>query len=447
MLTISGPKNRFCDGVSRRDFLKAGALAFGATSLTWADVLRARAEGPSSRPKAVIMICLPGGPSHLETYDMKPDVSDEFRSEFHPVQTNVPGFDICEHMPQQTRIADKLAVVRNMRFQQPDHQLHEVFTGFPRLDGRPAFGSVVSRLRQDRQTLLPRYISLSYSDHPRTLGVAEIPTYAGPAHRPFEPDVQFLSNLQSATMSELSDRRRLLHRFDNIRRDLDTDGRMDAMDHFSAQALNMLTSPDVRDAFDLSQEPQHVHDLYGADRRSQYNYQFGHTWHGSRFLLARRLVERGVPVVTLGEMGWDHHGALREIRGHIFDRSREQLPWLDQSIYALVTDLHARGLDRDVAVVVWGEFGRTPRINRYTGRDHWVRSGFALFAGGGFRTGQVIGETTARGEEPRHQAYTPQNVFATLYRHLGIDPTTTIPDFTGRPRFLLEDHQVIRELL
>lgn len=436
MLNLYGPRQRFCDGVSRRDFLRAGVL--GVAGLTLADLCRLGAA-ERSRPRAVIMVCLPGGPSHLETYDMKPDAPEDIRGEFRPIQTNVPGVHISEYFPLQARMADKFAVVRNLRFQQPDHQLHEIYTGFPEQARRPAFGSVVSRLRHNRSTSLPSYISLALSDHPRTVARAEQP------HRPFEPTAQFLQSL-GAALSQVRERRGILRAFDNMRRELDSRGEMEAMDAFTARAFDMLTAPEVRDAFDLEKEPLALRERYGQNQVSSFNYQFGHTWHGSNFLLARRLVEAGVPVVTLGEMGWDHHGNLNGVRGTIFERSREQLPWLDRSLHALVTDLHERGLERDVAVVVWGEFGRTPRVNRFGGRDHWTPAGFAWFAGGGFRTGQAIGSTDAHGSRPVGPAYTPQNVLATLYRHLGIEPSTTLADFTGRPQFLLEQHEGIRGL-
>jgi hypothetical protein len=447
MLITSDRAHRFCDGLSRRDFLAAGTLGLGAGGLCLGSVLRARAEGKAPAPRAVIMVCLPGGPSHLDTYDLKPDASEEVRGEFRPIRTRVLGMDLCELFPLQAGIADKLAVVRNLRFRQPDHQLHEVYTGFPTAAARPAFGSVVSRLRTGEKALLPRYVSLSLSDHPRTVARAERARYAGNAHRPFEPTEEFLAALKAPPLAKFAERKALLRTFDTLRRDLDTSGELEAMDEFTGRALDMLTSPAVRDAFDLEKEPVKVREKYGPDRRSTFNYQFGHTWHGRKFLLARRLVEAGVPVVTLGEMGWDHHGNLNGVRGTIFQRTREQLPWLDRSIHALVTDLHERGLDREVAVVVWGEFGRTPRVNKHGGRDHWPPAGFALLAGGGFRTGQVIGQTDARGARPKGTPYTPQNVLATLYHHLGIDPTATLEDFTGRPQFLLEDPRPVRELL
>ncbi len=448
MFTVYGARQRFCDRVSRRDFLRVGGL--GLCGLGLADVLRLRAAAGTQRSrKAVILVCLPGGPSHLDTYDMKPQAPAEVRGEFRPIATVVPGLDICEHFPLQAQIADKLAVVRNLQFTQPDHQLHEVYTGFPTAAGRPAFGSLVSRLRQSQAHPLPAYVSLSLSDHPRTAAKAEVPTYAGLAHAPFEPSFQGLSNLgpqAEMTAGRLGDRQGLWRQLDRLRGALDVRGNMEGIDAFHAQALDMITSPQVRQAFDLAQEPESVRQRYGPDVRLAHNYQFGHTWFGTDFLLARRLVEAGVPVVTLAMSGWDHHGNLNGVRGTIFERSREQLPLLDRSLHALVTDLHERGPAEDVAVVVWGEFGRTPRVNRYGGRDHWPPAGFALLAGGGLRTGLVVGATDDQGQRPQGNPYGPQNVLATLYRVLEIDPNTTVVDFQGRPRPLLDDTRPIAEL-
>jgi hypothetical protein len=411
-------------------------------------------------PRSVILICLPGGPSHLDMYDMKPDAPAEIRGEFRPIRTNVPGFDLCEHMPLQARIADQLAVVRNLRFLQGDHQLHEVFTGFPAGPAagfmsppmKPAFGSIVSRLRQDPAELLPRYVTLGASDHPRTAGVSESPLFLGVAHRPFEPSTAMMDSLTlhpEVTPEQFANRRRLLRTFDTLRRDLDGADRLGGLDSVNRKAMDMLTSDRIRDAFDLSREPESMRELYGADVKMKQVYQYGHTWHGSKFLQARRLAEAGVPVITLAMGGWDDHGPVNPAspKGTVFERLREKLPLYDRSIYALATDLRQRGLDRQVAVVVWGEFGRTPKVNFAGGRDHWTSAGFALFFGGGFQTGQVIGRTDAQGQRPVNKAYMPQNVFATLYRHLGIDPDlATYQDPSGRPVHLLEDTAPITEL-
>lgn len=459
MLTIFGSRQPFCDGLSRRSFLKIGGLGMGGLALP--GLLRARAaSGTQGRPKAVIMVCLPGGPSHLEMYDMKPAAPAEVRGEFKPIHTNIPGFDICEHMPLQAKIADKLAIVRNLRFTQPDHQLHEVYTGFPAAPKaplfsppvKPSFGSIIARLRQQDRAMLPRYISLGLSDFPNTVGTSEDPLHLGPACRPFEPKGQGLRSLiltKDMTLERLDDRQKLRTSFDNLRRELDATGQMEAHDHFTAKALQMICSPEVRDALDVSREPAHVRELYGPDIKFKLEYQQGHTWYNSKFLLARRLVEAGVPVVTLAMGGWDDHGKVNAASpaGNLFERMREKLPVYDHTIHALVTDLHQRGLDKDVAVVVWGEFGRTPKVNFAGGRDHWPRASFALFFGGGFRTGQVIGRTNEHGQVPVGNSYTAQNVLATLYRHLSIDPDlATYPDPSGRPMHLLEDCNRIAEL-
>lgn len=434
-------------GLGRRQFMSG--LALGAAGLSLPDVLRLQAQAASGRRhKAVIFVCLPGGPSQLETYDMKPHAPAEVRGEFRPISTNVPGIEFCEHLPLQATIADKLAVVRSMRFIQPDHQLHEVYTGFPTALGRPAFGSVVSRLSGRQRELLPRYLSLSLSDHPRTALKAETPTYLGLEYGPFEPTGEGNKNLslgEGMTHERLLGRSRLLGRLDPL--SAGEDRATSSMDSFKAQALELISSEQVRAALDINREPASVRELYGPDVLMQHDYQFGRTWKASHFLLARRLVEAGVPVVTLCEGGWDHHGNVSGVKGTIFERSREQLPVYDRSIYALVSDLHQRGLDKDVAVVVFGEFGRTPTVNKHGGRDHWPPAGFVLFAGGGFRTGQHIGATDATASRPTTRSYTPQNVLATLYRHLGIDPHQTLTDTSGRPIPLLDDREPIRELL
>jgi uncharacterized protein (DUF1501 family) len=439
MLTVWGKKQgQFCDDVSRRTFLKVGALAVGG--LTLADLLRVRAqESPAAGlpGKAVIMVYLNGGPSHMDMYDMKPDAPVEYRGEFKPIRTNVPGLDVCEHLPLHARIADRFAVVRNMKFLQQGHTSPELYTGF--LDGnRPSIGSVVSKLRSDAgvRAPIPPFVALGDANHvPR-------PGFLGSAHQPYLPGGKAgdLGLAKDMTLDRLADRRQLLGAFDGLRRDLDdARGSLEGVDAFTAQALEMISTNKARDAFDTSKEPDRVQAKYGK---------------GVEFLQARRLVEAGVPVVTLtprnrtagqgcnGE--WDHHD-------FIFRCLKSILPQYDQSVHALLTDLHERDLDRDVAVVIWGEMGRTPRVGTQQGttggRDHWPQSGFAVLAGGGWKTGQVIGSTDRRGELPVGQPYTPQNVLATLYHHLGIDPETTLSDHTGRPVYLLDDRRRVEELL
>jgi hypothetical protein len=447
MLTFWGDKHSFCDRVTRRDFLRVGA--FGIGGLTLADVLRLRAETPTRKPRAVIMVCLAGGPSHLEMYDMKPAASEEYRGEFRPIHTNVPGFDICEHMPLQAKIADKLALVRTVQFVEPmQHELEEVYTGFPRAAKRPSLGSVISRFAGGHRDL-PSYVSLEYSEGTVSY---ESPQYLGAAHRPLHiagtAAVRNLSLAYGVSRTRLDDRRGLMQAFDGFRREVDVRRESQDMDVYTARAFDLITSARGRDAFDLSREPSRVRERYGkSDNKFIYvGKEANSIWDSQKFLLARRLVEAGVPIVTLRAGLWDHHGNVVTGAGStIWSGLKTLLPLLDRSVHALVTDLHDRGLDREVAVLVWGEFGRTPKISQ-AGRDHWPETSFALF-GGAVKTGQVIGETDSRGERPKSRPLGAQNVIGTLYHLLGIDPKQTVPDFAGRPQYLLDDGDPIAELV
>jgi uncharacterized protein (DUF1501 family) len=437
--------------ISRRDFLRVGGLAVGG--LTLADLLRLKAHGAAdSQNKAIIFVYLFGGPSHVDSYDMKPDAPAEYRGEFRPARTNLPGFDICELMPLQATIADKLALVRNMAFNPNFHDPVELFCGFrkPTEAGvavRPDFGSVVSRLRQGERRLLPTYVALDDIVGQR---FRNGPAYLGLAHKAFivRDNLDNFSLNRNVRLDRLHERTSLLRQFDSMSRDLETaQGDLASMDHFSAQALDMVTSPRVRDAFDVSREPQALRDRYGVGS-------------SLRLLQARRLVEAGVPVVTL-TFGHDERDCIVGMTANSWDTHtgnftclRTLLPRLDRAVHALITDLSERGLDRDVLVYVGGEMGRTPRVGQGTGngasadgRDHWPRAGFGLFAGGGLRMGQVVGRTDRFGGAAVGVPYRPQNMLATLYRTLGIDPATTLPDFAGRPTFLLDDQRPIVELL
>ena len=427
MLSVFGRGTKLCDGITRRELLRVGVLAF--SGLTLADLLRLRAAAgtDAGRAKSVIMIWLRGGPSHIDSYDMKPAAPAEIRGEFQPIATNVPGIQICEHTPQQAQIMDKLAIVRGIRSNDlGDHTPHYIITGSPDRGKRPAFGSIVSYLRPHSEGL-PPYVSLMYK--PPGLYDNESPLYTGAAHRPFVPRAEGLANLSLAkgiSHDRLRDRRQLLQAFDTINRDIDVRGSMPALDAYTQRAIEMIASPRVREAFDLSQEPAESLVRYGK--------------YCENLLMARRLVEAGVGVVTLKVGDWDTHERN-------FRDMREQLPQLDLGFHALVTDLYERGLDRDVAVVMWGEFGRAPRISRGDGRDHWPEAGAAVLAGGGFRTGQAIGETDAQGGRSKGRPYTPGNILASLYRHLGIEPADTIPDFNRRPMHILDEREIVRELV
>ena len=427
MLTFWGAKQGFCDGVNRRNFLKIGAFGAG---LSLADLLRLRASaavpaGPSapSRPKSAIMVYLPGGPSHMDMYDLKPDAPSEFRGEFNPIATNVPGVQISEHFPQQAKMFDKLAVIRSV-VSVDEHSDSLVMTGKSQRENmtanHPSFGSVVSRVRANQHNEMPAFVSL------RGMSRGTEPGFLGIAHRPFSPSgpgVENLRPLSNVSADRMGQRRTMLENFDGVRQDLDAS--VAGLDTFTARAFDMITSGGVRSALDLTREPAHIRDRYKGVEQ---------------FLTARRLVEAGVGCVTLSYGGWDTHGQN-------FQTLKRQLPMLDKGIASLVTDLVERGLHDDVVLVVWGEFGRTPRINMNAGRDHWSPVMSALISGGGLRMGQAIGASTARGERPQDRRVTVPQVLSTMYRALGIDPAQTFLNGTGRPIHIVDDREPVRELL
>ncbi|HTU21888.1 MAG TPA: DUF1501 domain-containing protein [Gemmataceae bacterium] len=425
MLTLWGKRQSFCDGISRRNFLQIGAFGAG---MTLAEMLRLRAvAGTGSSNKAAIMIYLPGGPSHLDMYDLKPDAPKEFRGEFKPIATNVPGVQICEHFPLQARMWDKLACVRSL-VSVDEHSDSLVMTGYPERVNRtahhPSLGAVMSKLRGAAAGDIPPYVSLR--------GMSRFgtdPGYLGVAHRPFTPDGPGFQNLRLAggvDASRMDDRKSLLTSFDEVRRDIDATGTMKGIDSFTGRAFDMIASGRVRKALDLNQEDPRSRDRYKGIEQ---------------FLQARRLVEAGVGCVTLSIGGWDTHGSNFKIL-------RKQLPQVDRGIANLIQDLHDRGMEKDVVTVMWGEFGRTPKINGSDGgRDHWGPAMSALIAGGGLKMGQAIGATNARAEHPKDRRVTVPQVLATMYHALGIDPSQTFPNGSGRPMYILDDRQPITELL
>lgn len=448
MLTFfNGPRSHYCDGVSRRSFLKAGSLGLGGLALP--DLLRLKAAGAvesEGRAKSIIMIILGGGPSHVDTYDMKPGAPAEIRGEFRPIRTNNSDLEINELLPKQARIADKFSVVRTATWQEPDHQRVEVFTGFPKNMRRPSFGSFVSRLTPARDAALPKFVSLNGDNG--EIAEAEQPLYAGAMHRAFTPADRGLQSLEvsrQVDLARLRSRRELLQSLDTLRRESDATGEMGAADAFSTQALHMLTSGKARKAFDLSDEKPEILKRYNTTGNRYQYYRGPAHWDWEAFVRARRLVEAGVTFVSMQVGTWDHHCDASS--GSIFEGYRTLLPLYDSCLSALITDLHERGLEKDVCVVVWGEFGRTPRINQYGGRDHWPGAGTVLFSGGGLKMGRVVGATSSGGEYPTTRAYNPQNILSTLYHVLGIDPSATIPDLNGRPQYILDDRDPVLELI
>jgi hypothetical protein len=424
MLTLWGKRQRFCDGISRRNFLKIGAFGAG---LTLAEMLRLRARaGSGSSSKAAIMIYLPGGPSHLDMYDLKPDAPKEFRGEFKPIATNVPGVQICELFPRQAQMWDKLACVRSI-VSADEHSDSLVMTGYRESVNRtahhPSFGAVMSKLRGSADDI-PPYVSLR--------GMSRFgtdPGYLGVAHRPFTPDGPGFQDLRlpgGVDAARVDDRKSLLSTFDDIRREIDATGTMKGLDSFTTRAFDMVASGAVRNALDLNKEEPRSRDRYKGIEQ---------------FLKARRLIEAGVGCVTLSIHGWDTHGSNFKIL-------RRNLPDVDRGIANLIQDLHDRGMDQDVVTVMWGEFGRTPKINGNDGgRDHWAPVMSALVAGGGLRMGQAIGTTSARAEHPKDRPVTVPQVLATLYHAMGIDPSQTFPSGSGRPMYILDEREPVRELI
>lgn len=421
MLRIdTGRSSAFCDGICRRSFLQIGALGFAG--LTLADLLQAEEKTKRRSEKAIINIHLSGGPSHQDMFDLKPESPAEFRGEFNPISTNVPGIEICEHFPLLAKMADKYALIRTLVGSVGDHANYQTHTGFRQNDlrnvgGRPALGSVVAKLLGETATGAPSFISYNGGD----------PGFLGPVYKPFKPDGGSLRMSRGLDETRLDARTNLLSQLDNLRRDIDASGQMEALDSYTARAVEVITSGKVADALDLKKEDPAVVERYGRD--------------GRNFLLSRRLVEAGVRTVTFSYGGWDTHGKN-------FDALRRLLPKLDTALSALIGDLHDRGLDQDVTVIVWGEFGRTPRVNRSAGRDHWPKLSMAFLAGGGMRMGQAIGVSSKFAEEPLVRPVHFQEVFATLYHTLGINvASTTIDDPNGRPQYLVDIRRPIEELI
>lgn len=449
-----------CPGpVRRREFLKAGALALGG--ITLADVLAGRAAaGEEALDTAVIVLYMHGGPSQLETYDLKPDAPSEYRSIFRPIATNVPGLEICEHFPLQAKLADKFALVRSLHHDMSSHSDGgiEVLTGKtpsradPTSTSRsehPDFGSIASRVRGVHPDGLPRYAAIPnqmYMTQPGYLGLHHRALDVGdPSNAGYAPPSLKLAG--GVDGNRLEDRGALIRQFDRLRAAADQHGSLRGTDDFRALALRMLTSPRTAEAFDIAREPDALRDRYGR-----------HRW-GQSCLLARRLAEAGVGAITVaintpadGDdfTNWDDHIQNAGRPGHFGGFMARRLPYLDQALSALIEDIYARGLDRRILVLALGEFGRTPRLSHNAngvGRDHWPAAQTALVSGGGLRMGQAVGGTNSKAEYPTERPYTPKDLLAVVYRHLSIDPLRTFNDSSGRPIHILNEGAPIEELI
>jgi hypothetical protein len=393
-------------------------------------------------------------------FDLKPDAPEGIRGEFRPIATNVPGLDLCEHMPRLARMMDQFVLVRSIVGAGGDHSAGQCMTGYRDLiskvqGGRPSLGAVVSKLQGTVDPDIPPFVGLSPRTGEVRWGNPGDPGYLGLAHAPFTPfrteakgsnrdskhgsgAAGFSLDPRAITPIRLAGRRSLLGQLDSFRRAFDHDEGMQGLDSFEQRAFEVLASRRVYEALDVTREDPRLRARYGVGDMT--NEQDGPPCCMDHFLMARRLVEAGARVVTIGFGRWDDHKDN-------FHRARKRIPKLDQALSALVEDLHHRGLDQDVTVIAWGEFGRTPTINQKAGRDHWPAVNCALLAGGGLRTGQVIGATDKEAAYVKDRPVSFQSVFATLYHNLGIDPATAVADRGGRPMTLLDDREPIREIM
>jgi uncharacterized protein (DUF1501 family) len=446
MLTILGKSaGGFCDGVSRRGFLTIGGMALGGLSLPQLLAAEARASTGRSH-KAIINIFLPGGPPHLDMWDIKTEAPAGIRGEFSAIQTNVPGIEICEMFPRIAAMMDKFIPIRTIVGAFGGHDGYQCMTGRvpnnPPGGGWPAMGAWVSKVQGPVHAGVPPHLSIMHKTATSTWGDPGNGGFLGAAHAPFRllgDRGQKMADdmvLGGVTLDRLRDRSQLLRSFDTFRRQADSTGTMSGIDAYTQQAMGILTSSGLADALDLSKEDPKVVAQYG---QNDPTYQRdGAPRMVENFCIARRLVEAGARMVSMNFSRWDWHGP----DGMNYVQGRIDMPLLDQALSALVSDLYERGLDRDVSVVCWGEFGRTPRINQMASRDHWPQVSCAIMAGGGMRTGQVIGRTNRLGEYAASRPVTFQEVFATLYHNIGIDVNTaTALDTHGRPQYLVDAGQ------
>ena len=428
---------------SRRGFLKIGSLGVGGLSLS--ELLRDEAKaGIRSSTKSVIFIYLVGGPPHQDMFDLKPNAPAEIRGPWKPIPTNVPGIEICEAFPLMAKMMDKFTIIRSLVGNQIDHDAVQVFNGRDPLKPKPSgnwpqFGSVVAKLQGHVEPAVPGFISLCYPcTHPpyNEPGAGFLGTSFSP-YRPIDPGRKELG-VREITVDRLADRKTLMKTLENARRFADTHSSMQSMDTFNSQAFSLLTSSKVADALDLSKEDPRTVARYGTGNPKVFIDENGAPRVPQSLLMARRLIEAGVRVVTLNYSKWDWHGGANN---SIFQREKEDFPALDQCLSALVEDLHARGLAEHCSVVVMGEFGRTPKINGQVGRDHWPQVNLAIMAGGGMKSGQVIGATDRIAGEAISRPVTFGEIYATLYKNLGIDVANTwVNDIEGRPQSLVEQN-------
>ena len=440
MLNVyGGSGSSFCDGMSRRSFLSIGSLGFTGASLP--GLLKAeKAAGIGRSQKAIINVLLPGGAPHQDMVDLKPDAPSDIRGEFKPIATNVDGIQISELMPRMASMMDKFAIIRSMADSQGGHDLYQCLTGYPRNfkgfgGGTPSMGAWISRLHGTGGNSIPSHLSLMHPTGHMQWGDPGEGGFLGMAHGPFrlakgKDDNSAVKNVENMVLRDFSlerlqDREALRSSFDNLRRDIDQSGNFEGLDEFSRQALGILSSSKLGEALDLTNEDPRTLERYGKpDPEWRAD---GAPKMTTNLLLARRLVEAGARYVSLNFSRWDWHSEN-------FKRGRTDIPMLDKALCALVEDIHDRGMEKDVSIVCWGEFGRTPKINAKGGRDHWPKANFCLLAGGGMKTGQVIGSTDKHAAEPNDRPIKFHEVHATLLHNMGVATNRErIFDLHGRP--------------
>ncbi|HEY4309998.1 MAG TPA: DUF1501 domain-containing protein [Pirellulales bacterium] len=442
MFTLLGPKHRYCDRATRRNFLKVGGLAMGGLSLP--ALLKAEEQqGIRRSHKSVIMVYLSGGMAHQDTFDLKPDAPDEIRGEFKPISTVVPGLQVGELLPKMATVMDRVSLVRSIVGLRDEHSSYQNLTGYTmnvaQREGRPNFGSVIARLAGPVDPVVPPFVDL-FPTMQHKPDNSPGPGMMGNAAGGAKADGEDLASMKLRFVSndEFTARRNLLAGFDDFRRSVDNAG-VERLDAAYRRAFDVLTSSKLVNAMDVEKEDPAVRDRYG--RGSPQHQGDGAPEWNDQLLMARRLVEAGARCVTVAYGFWDTHG-------NNFAALKDRVPLFDQGISALVEDIYARGLDRDVTVVVWGEFGRTPKINKDAGRDHWAPVNFALMFGGGMRTGQVIGATDKIGAYATLRRVPYLDVLATIYHNLGLDPHTFVKDLADRPVPILpEGSRPIAELV
>ncbi|MBL9169563.1 MAG: DUF1501 domain-containing protein [Verrucomicrobiales bacterium] len=433
-----------CDGVSRRDFLQLGLLS--GLGLSLADLLRLRASAAGRRTepraKACILIWLDGGPSHLDTFDLKPDAPSEIRSQFRPIPTNVPGLSICEHLPRTAAMMNEVALIRSLTHELGNHDTGSSFllTGHrpkPALE-HPSLGSIVAHA-QGANSVLPPYVAIPGDSVggnsnaartgflPRAFSAFNVGTDAA--------RVPGMQNPEGVTFSRAEERREMLRKMDLFSRQVEQSSVTQERDAFYEQAYRLLSSPQAKAAFDLSVEQPQSRERYGSSRI------------GTGCLLARRLVEAGSRFVTVVDPGWDTHQQIfKELPDSRFPGSGK-LPSLDRAYSALLADLRERGLLETTLVVLMGEFGRTPKLNAAGGRDHWPRAGSVCLAGGGVQGGRVIGATNGFGEIPIDRPVGPPDLAFSILKLLGVDPAQELLTASGRPVKIMSEGGFIHELV